>query len=267
MSAPEVHRGSGRAGLEGPPADGEAARRRALPEALVVWVVATLLCSALWQLRGAWSFIHSNLHALIAAVFLYLPTFLLLRRREDFARYGLTTRPLGRGLLTFVVASLTVFPAFALGLYGYYQVVCAMARARYPLPVQLRVICGRFVGSWRRARWRLPPKFSQMVLAQLVVVGLPEEYFFRGYLQTRLEDRWPSRRRLLGARVGPALLLASLLFALGHLLVDFNPLRLAVFFPALLFGWMRQSTGSILAGLLFHAASNLVSELLHTVLF
>jgi membrane protease YdiL (CAAX protease family) len=267
VSASELHTGGEPSGPDGPPSGAGAAGRRALREALVLWAVATLLCSALWQLRGAWSFVHSNLHALIAAVFLYLPTLLLLRRREDFARYGLTITPLGRGLLTFGIASLIVFPAFALGLYGYYQVICAMARARYPLPAQLRALCGRFVGSWRRARWRLPPSFSQMVLAQLVVVGLPEEYFFRGYLQTRLEDRWPSRRRLLGAAVGPGLLLASLLFALGHLLVDFNPLRLAVFFPALLFGWMRQSTGSILAGLLFHAASNLVSELLHTVLF
>ena len=254
----------------GPPGHGDAGpqRQRVLGEALLVFGVATLICAGLWQLRVVSSFIHANLHALIAGVFLYLPTLLLLRRREDFAQYGLTVRPIGRGLQLFLLASLIVFPLFTGGLYGYYRVVCAAARShRQMIPLALRGMCVHFAGSWRRARWRLPPGFAQMVLAQVVVVALPEEYFFRGYLQSRLEVCWPSRRRLLGAAVGPSLVWASTLFALGHLLVDFNPLRLAVFFPGLLFGWMRQATGSILAGVLFHAASNLCSELLHTVLF
>ena len=73
-------------------------------------------------------------------------------------------------------------------------------------------------------------------------------------------------RKLLVLGMG-TLLVASVLFALGHLLVDFNGLRLAVFFPALVFGWMRQYSGSILASVLFHASSNLVSELLHDSFF
>jgi uncharacterized protein len=255
---------------ETPPveADGERQRRRVLREALLVFGGATLLCALFWQLRFVSPFFHNNLHALIAAVFLYLPTLLLLRRREDFAAYGLTVRPIGRGLKIFLLAALIVFPLFSIGLYGYYRVVCSAARTHRSLvPAALRSLCVHFAGSWRRARWRLPPSFAQMVLAQLVVVALPEEYFFRGYLQSRLEVCWPSKRRLLGAPIGPSLVGASVLFALGHLLVDFNPLRLAVFFPGLVFGWMRQASGSILAGVLFHAASNLTSELLHTVLF
>jgi len=242
-------------------------RRGLLVEVLGVFGVATLICAVLWQLRGPVPFIARNLHALIAAVFLYLPTGLLLRRREDFVAYGLTLQPIGRGLLLFLAASVIVFPLFTLGLYGYYRVTCGWAGAGRWLPLQLRSVCRRFVGSWSRARLRLPKAFGQLVLAQLVVVALPEEYFFRGYVQSRLEGVWPSRRKLLDVAVGPSLVVASVLFALGHLLVDFNPLRLAVFFPALLFGWMRQATGSILAGVLFHAASNLVSELLHTIFF
>jgi uncharacterized protein len=242
--------------------------RRVLLEALGLFGLATLLCAVLWQLRGVVPLIGSNLHALIAAIFLYLPTVLLMRRREDFARYGLSAHPLGKGVLFFLGGMLIVFPLFAGGFYVYYQTVCSPAvRRALPLPGQLRALCRSWVGSWRSVRWRLPPSFGQLALAQLLVVALPEEYFFRGYLQTRLELVWPSGRRVLGATVGWPLLAASALFALGHLLVDFNALRLAVFFPALVFGWMRQATGSILAGVLFHAASNLISEVLHVLFF
>ena len=248
--------------------------RRALREALVVFLVAIALCAVFLKIPAVSKLIHIDPHTLIAIVFLYLPTLILLKRREDFGAYGLTFSPLGRGLRLFAVTSLIVFPLFAVGLYGFYSLVCAAVHAGCPIPLPLRAMCSRFVGNWQRARLRLPSSLGRMalsvgntVLAELVVIALPEEYFFRGYLQSRLEVRWPSRRRLLGAPVGPALVLSSVLFALGHPLVDFNPLRLVVFFPGLIFGWMRQATGSIVAGVLFHAACNLYSMLLHAMLF
>jgi hypothetical protein len=241
--------------------------RRVLVEVLGVFALATALCAAFWQLRGVVPLIGKNLHALIAAVFLYVPTALLLRRREDFVAYGLTMRPLGKGVAVFLGGVGVVFPLFAVGFYLYYQVVCGVAVGRVMLPRGLVAQCRSWVGSWRRVHPRLPGEFAQLALAQLLVVALPEEYFFRGYVQTRLEAVWPSSRRLLGSPVGLPLLVASALFALGHLLVDFNGLRLAVFFPALVFGWMRGATGSIVAGVLFHAASNLISEVLHGFFF
>jgi membrane protease YdiL (CAAX protease family) len=117
------------------------------------------------------------------------------------------------------------------------------------------------------ARLQLPPDFLLLALSQILVVAVPEELFFRGYLMGRLEERWPSRRRFLGANVGRPLVVSSLLFALGHLLVDFDLQRLSVFVPALVFGWMRARTGSIAAGALFHALCNLFSEVLHDSFF
>ena len=46
-----------------------------------------------------------------------------------------------------------------------------------------------------------------------------------------------------------------------------NPQRLAVFFPALLFGWMRARTGSIAAGALYHALCNVLADTLHVSYF
>ncbi|MFI5301533.1 MAG: type II CAAX prenyl endopeptidase Rce1 family protein, partial [Polyangiales bacterium] len=45
-----------------------------------------------------------------------------------------------------------------------------------------------------------------------------------------------------------------------HLATVHDPARLAVFFPSLLFGWMRARTGGIGAGIAFHAACNLLSD-------
>jgi hypothetical protein len=56
--------------------------------------------------------------------------------------------------------------------------------------------------------------------------------------------------------------LQALLFALIHFAVDLNPARLAVFFPALLFGWLRALRGGIGAAAAFHASCNLLSEVL-----
>jgi uncharacterized protein len=95
-----------------------------------------------------------------------------------------------------------------------------------------------------------------------VVIALPEEAFFRGYLQTSLDRVWPPRWRVLGADLGPGWLLSAAIFALGHVLTIRHPARLAVFFPALVFGWLRRRTGGVGASVLFHASCNVFSATL-----
>lgn len=109
---------------------------------------------------------------------------------------------------------------------------------------------------------RLPPSLFDEIAGQLVVIALPEEAFFRGYLQTSLERAWAPRWRILGADLGPGWLLASAIFAIGHVLTIHHPARLAVFFPALVFGWLRQRTGGVGASVLFHASCNIFSATL-----
>ena len=100
------------------------------------------------------------------------------------------------------------------------------------------------------------------IFGQLVIIALPEEAFYRGYLQSRLDEALPGRVRVLGASVGPALIISSVIFALGHFATIREPARLAVFFPSLAFGWLRARTGGIGASVTFHAACNVYSELL-----
>jgi membrane protease YdiL (CAAX protease family) len=108
--------------------------------------------------------------------------------------------------------------------------------------------------------WAWIPIF---LLAQTLVIALPEEAFFRGYMQTRLSTE-PWNRTAL--RLGPlqittANLLVSALFALTHLPASPSPMRLATFFPSLLFGALRDRTGSIVAPILVHVACNLFMEI------
>ncbi|HEX6240099.1 MAG TPA: MrtC family glutamic-type intramembrane protease [Polyangiales bacterium] len=109
----------------------------------------------------------------------------------------------------------------------------------------------------------LPSAFVDYALGQILVVALPEEALFRGYFQTRMSELWPPSTRVLGALLSlRALLWQAALFALLHFLVGLSPARLTVFFPALVFGWMRARRGGIGAAVWFHALSNLLSELL-----
>ncbi|HEX3777355.1 MAG TPA: MrtC family glutamic-type intramembrane protease [Polyangiaceae bacterium] len=99
-------------------------------------------------------------------------------------------------------------------------------------------------------------------LGQLLVIALPEEAFYRGYLQTALDEVWKPRLRVLGAEIGPGLLLSSALFAAGHLCTEWNAARLAVFFPSLVFGWLRARSRGVGAGIVFHALCNLFASYL-----
>jgi len=101
---------------------------------------------------------------------------------------------------------------------------------------------------------------ARELVLQIALVAFPEEAFYRGFLQTNLARAEGPRVRLLGADIGLSLLVTSVLFALGHFATIPVPTRLAVFFPSLLFGWLRVRTGGIGASVFLHALCNVFSE-------
>lgn len=122
-----------------------------------------------------------------------------------------------------------------------------------------------FLWWWRiRVPMHLPRlnSLASDFSGQLLVIALPEEAFYRGYLQSTLDRVWQPRFRVLGAELGPGLFVTSALFALGHLCTEFNAARLAVFFPSLVFGYLRARTGGVGAGIVFHAFCNLFASYL-----
>jgi len=171
---------------------------------------------------------------------------------ETVKHYGLS---LG-GLLEPVALNLRRMGAETLSAIGWVGLMCLLTFAPFWLG---------FLWWWHPEHDFSMVSWSSVgsdALGQLLVVALPEEAFYRGYLQTSLQDKWPLRWRVFGAELGPGWLIASAVFALGHLLTDPDPSRLGVFFPALVFGWLRQRTGGIGAGVCFHAACNLFASIL-----
>lgn len=112
--------------------------------------------------------------------------------------------------------------------------------------------------------WRIPKDAWLLIPYHLFFVAIPEEFFYRGYFQTRLNEVFPRRGLVFGVPVGWALPLASLFFAFGHSLVVFRWWHFATFFPGLVFGWLRERTGNPLAGALFHAWANVTVAWLDT---
>jgi membrane protease YdiL (CAAX protease family) len=237
-----------------------------LREPILAFSGATALAAILAAVGTAVPLVRNNLHAFIAVIFFYGPAVAARRagREFDYRDAGLRVSPIALNLAVLGALAALTFPAFIGGFFAFYGRVCTV-----PASSATRFfggLCNRWLG-FTDGHLRLPPGFALLAASQLVVVAIPEELFFRGYLMERLEQVWPPTKNLFGAKVGWALVVSSALFALGHLLVIPNPQRLAVFFPALVFGWMRARTGSIAAGATFHALCNVVSDLLHTSYF
>jgi membrane protease YdiL (CAAX protease family) len=245
---------------------GVSEERGSLKEPLLAFVVATGLAAGFAALGAVVPIVREYLHVLIAIVFFEIPVVAARRagRDLDYRDIGLRIDPIRLNLAVIGALVLITFPAFVAGFFLFYDRVCAMPTA--PLAHAFAPLCHRWLG-YAHGHLHAPPDAALLALVQLIVVAIPEELFFRGYLMERLERVWPPTRRIAGANVGWALIVSSLLFALGHVAVIPNPQRLAVFFPGLLFGWMRARTGSIAAGALFHALCNILADVLHTSYF
>lgn len=100
-----------------------------------------------------------------------------------------------------------------------------------------------------------------LLLTQLVVVALPEEAFFRGYVLGRLLQAWPARRHVLGAPFGFAHVASAALFATIHLVATPSAHRLLVFFPGLLFAWIASRSQTTIASTVHHALANVMLRL------
>lgn len=222
--------------------------------ALVVAALTTLLVTLLSHADRLSASLEPYVGTLVGAGFLAVTWHLVLRHDTDRIRsFGLSLGgvtepgPLSlrrlsqeslRALLWAGLVAVVVFPPFWLGYRLYWEVDGPFA-------------------------FRLPAGWWDLALGQLLVVALPEEAFYRGYLQTALERGWPRHRwRILGADLGVGWLCTSGIFALGHFMAVPHLNRLAVFFPALVFGWLRQRTGGIGAAIVFHALCNLLVDTL-----
>ena len=228
-------------------------------DALVTWAVALVLVTILVHINITLPWIGHVGSALVAVLFLYAPVYVGWRRGEELEDYGFRINRMWRDLGYALAAISVIFPLFALGYFAFYEIACNSQLLAHLVP---RNMCGHYAGLGALHAPALSWDFAEFCVVQLVVVALPEELFFRAFLLELLERRFPPKRRILGGGVGLALVLSAAAFALIHLPKDGDPRALATFFPALLFGWMRSATRSILASTLTHGCSNILIRLL-----
>ncbi|HYS82369.1 MAG TPA: MXAN_2755 family glutamic-type intramembrane protease [Anaeromyxobacteraceae bacterium] len=239
----------------------ESARR----ELVTTWALALALLVAAKALAlvEPTGYLSGNLAGVAAFLFVLLPERRIHREGERWADFGLpwwgwrsdaTWRAWAHGLGFAAATCAVVFPLFFVGFWAYGRLLPSLPSwlaahlAPYAFPPSPRL--------------RLPPRFPLFVLVQVLVVALPEELFYRGWMQTTWAATRPGRRvRVLGASLGAGFLATQVLFALGHLVV-FQAWRLGTFFPGLLFGWLRERTGGLAAPVLFHALSNVFIAIL-----
>jgi len=95
------------------------------------------------------------------------------------------------------------------------------------------------------------PLTAAIAAHQLLLVALPEEVFFRGYLYDAFEE----------AGRDPVLPVA-LLFAAGHVVIAPSPFRALTFFPGVLLGWGRKRAGNVYVPAAVHFLFNLFPSLI-----
>jgi membrane protease YdiL (CAAX protease family) len=102
--------------------------------------------------------------------------------------------------------------------------------------------------------------FSELlarVLHVLVFVALLEEFFFRGYIQGRLNETFNRPYSLFQVRFGPGLIASALLFGLFHPIMSPLsttpwPWALWTAVMGLVLGLVREKTGAVLATTIAH---------------
>lgn len=183
-------------------------------------------------------FIGSYYATIFAVLFLYVPAALLWFRKLPFDFLDNSPKQFLRGALFFLLWVMIIFPPFLVCAH-FWETIVYGKQGFYLAPF---------------------PDFWKTIAFQVLLIALPEEFFFRGYMQGMLGRVFVKKWKLFGASLGWAWPVTAVVFAFSHSFVTFQWWHFSIFFPALLFGWLREKTGSITAPILFHAMSNIVSD-------
>jgi len=235
--------------------------RSPIREALAVWAAVMAVLVAVRIAGIAVPVLHQLVGAVAVAAFLYAPAKPLERRGQDAHDAGWRFDRLGADVGWALLACAIILPPFTIAFSWF-------VRELPRFPPQLTSLVAPYVGAAHPLRFRIGADPLELAgrIAGNAAVAFAEEFFYRGYLTVRLEEHWPPRMRILGAPLGRAAVVTALLFAAGHLLEP-APWRLAVFFPALVFAWLRARTGTVVGAALCHFIFNVWLLLLERAVF
>ncbi len=253
---------------------------KALVEVVSVFGV-TLLLIALAGLSplGSWERQSTNRFFIEYALMIAFPLLLLVAARRDLAAYGLSVRNLSYHLDVALTASAPVAIAsvpFAFVNYKQWSGALILAGVHIAVLFALGGLL-KHKQTWSE-KGLLPgvvvlisySNFTQLTLDNaisalvfyILFLGLGEELLFRGYIQSRLNAAFGRPFQFYGVNWGWGAIIASTLFGFMHVLNLGSLLsgdwKLAwwwgiwTFFGGIVFGFVREKTGSIVAPTILH---------------
>lgn len=181
-------------------------------------------------------FVNENLSLITAVILLYVPMAVVIRNKEKIDYLDRSLGDVFYSLKILFFFSLAIFPFVFMG---------------------NDIFQGLFNLTYHPATFT---NWVTILIFQILMIALPEEFFFRGYFLGRLNQVYGRTWRLLGASFGPGLFISSFLFAMSHTIIQYQWWQIFIFFPALAFGWLKERTGTILAPILFHALCNFFAQ-------
>lgn len=236
-----------------------------MTEVLILWVAVLVAIRLVVDLFSGTS--AELLLALVPILFIYSPVWLCRWRGVDADRYPIALPAKGdpEWRESFRLAAKVIVAVSVPWFVGYhlYQTILVPEIVQYACDFGVRQAC-RFPVVENMPTMRFPPEPFKLIAYHVFFVALPEEFFYRGYLQSRLDEGFGLKWRVFGADVGWGWIITCLIFAFGHSIVVVQWWHFAIFFPSLIFGWMRARTGGVVAGALFHAFCNVTVNFLDT---
>ncbi|HEX2945191.1 MAG TPA: CPBP family intramembrane glutamic endopeptidase [Clostridia bacterium] len=224
-------------------------------------------------------------------VMLLLPVFMILLDRSGFIKYGITLKNSSLDVdtaLSCFIPSLAI--AAALHLTNWRNWGGALIVAAIEAAVMVIVIyiinknsninrnsnrtknlvllsCIIIVGGLLQALFgRMISDIVSSFVRFFIIVAPAEEFFFRGYVQTKLNDVFEKNFHLPGVNFGWGLIVSSLLFGVMHVFNSYNPFLCSydISLPwgiwtiilGFILGLIREKTNSLTAPVILHAVIN-----------
>jgi membrane protease YdiL (CAAX protease family) len=219
---------------------------------LLCFLVFTGILSAIFYLSRVSPFLLSHLTEIFGILFIITPIiFFKIHKKNSDIHFGDFKSGLFWGLLVSVLILSSYFIIHKL----YFSHMCNATTS-----ANLGRSCLKYKNgfSLTLSIWGV----LNLFLIHMIAVAFPEEYFYRGFLLPLLMDSKNLKKFSTKYKVIIAVLIQAVCFALGHFLIDGNPLRLAVFFPALVMGVLFIKSKSLYAPIIFHGFANFISEIL-----
>jgi len=208
-------------------------RKSIIIELAIVTLGLVLITSLLNSIQSI-ALIGKYYGLIFAVLFLYVPFIVMQRRKRKIEFIDEKFSGYLKAILVFLITSVIIFPLFFVGAHYWEEIIY----------------------NSTGPHWRAMPDLWKIIFYQIVMIALPEEFFFRGYFQSSLNLVCKKRWRILGVKLGWSWIITAAVFAFAHSLVVLQWWHFAIFFPGLLFGYLRERTGTITAPILFHSASN-----------